>query len=97
MIHNTTTHPTPPERIHRWPACSATARHFGGLTVQGHHYTIAYDEPGQPLVRDDVLAAEAKAAKHEKKRQRDEAQREAVAAQTVLHLPSEDTEGGSHD
>lgn len=95
MIYGATT--TPPERIHGWPACSATARHFGGLTVQGHHYTIAYDEPGQPLVRDDVLAAEAKTAKREEKRQRDEAQREAAAAQTVLHLPSEDTEGGIHD
>ena len=96
-MNATTTLPTLPERIHGWPACSATARHFGGLTVQGHHYTIAYDDPGQPLVRDDVMAAEAKAAKQEKKRQRDESQREAAAAQTVLHLPSEDTEGGSHD
>ena len=91
-MNATTTLPTPPERIHGWPACSATARHFGGLTVQGHHYTIAYDEPAQPLVREDVLAAEAKTAKQEKKHQR-----EAAAAQTVLHLPSEDTEGGSHD
>lgn len=98
MSHNaTTTPPTPPERIHGWPACSATARHFGRMTVQNHHYTIAYDEPGQPLVRDDVLAAEAKTAKQDKKRQRDESQCEAAAAQTVPHLPGEDTEGGSHD
>ena len=98
MSHNaTTTPPTPPERIHGWPACSATARHFGGMTYNGHSYTIAYDEPGQPLVRDDVLAAEAKTAKQDKKRQRDESQCEAAAAQTVPHLPGEDTEGGSHD
>ena len=99
MRHNaTTTLPTPPERIHNWLDTQLSiARLAGGMTFNGHHYTIAYDEPGQPLVRDDVLAAEAKTAKREKKRQRDEAQREAAAAQTVLRLPSEDTEGGSHD
>lgn len=90
--------PTPPERIHNWlDSQLSIARFSGGLTYNNHQYVIAYDEPGQPLVRDDVLAAEAKAAKQEKKRQRDESQREAAAAQTVLHLPSEDTEGGSHD
>ena len=90
--------PYPPERIHNWLNTQLSiARFAGGMTYNGHSYTIAYDEPGQPLVREDVLAAEAKAAKQEKKHQRDEAQREAAAAQTVLHLPSEYTEGGSHD
>lgn len=99
MSHNaTTTLPTPPERIHNWLNTQLSiARFAGGMTYNGHHYTIAYDEPGQPLVRGDILAAKAKAAKQERKLQRDEYRREAAAAQTVLHLPSEDTEGGSHD
>ena len=97
MIHNTTTLPTPPERIHGWPACSATARHFGWLTVQGHHYTIAYDEPGQPLVRSDIKAAENKAAAYRIRCAFADGRRERAAAQKALFLPSEDTEGGSHD
>ena len=45
-----------PERIHGWQHTQLSiARNFGGLSYQGHGYTIAYSEPGQPLVRDDVL------------------------------------------
>lgn len=96
MIYGETT--TPPERIHNWlDSRLSIARFAGGMTFNGHGYTIAYDEPGQPLVRSDVLAAEAKAAKQEQKHQRAEARSKATAAQAVLHLPSEDTEGGSHD
>ena len=36
------------------------ARHYGGLRYQEREYSIVYDEPGQPLVRVDVLAREAK-------------------------------------
>lgn len=53
-----------PERIHHWQQTQLSiASHYGGLSYQGHGYTIAYSEPGQPLVRDDVRYAEAKAAK----------------------------------
>ena len=53
-----------PERIHGWRHTQLSiASHYGGLSYQGHGYTIAYSEPGQPLVRDDVLRAEAKAAR----------------------------------
>ena len=53
-----------PERIHNWQHTQLSiASHYGGLSYQGHGYTIAYSEPGQPLVRDDVLRAEAKAAR----------------------------------
>ena len=64
MNHNaTTTLPTPPERIHNWlDSQLSIARFAGGMTFNGHHYTIAYDEPGQPLVRSDIKAAENKAA-----------------------------------
>lgn len=61
----------PPERIQNWQHSQLSiARHYGGITYQGHSYQIAYDEPGQPLVRTDVLRretrerqAQAKAAK----------------------------------
>ena len=36
-----------PERIHSWLNTQLPiARFYGGLTYQGHHYLIAYDEPG---------------------------------------------------
>lgn len=75
--------PTPPERIHGWQLGQMSiARFFGGLTYQGYHYTIAVKEPGQPLVRDDVLQREAKAAKAAKT-ERKQKQR-AVEAQGEL-------------
>lgn len=59
--------PGPPERIHGWQNSQMSiARFSGGLTYNGHGYTIAYGEPGQPLVRDDVLKREAKAASEAK-------------------------------
>ena len=94
----TTTTPQPPERIHGWlDSQLSLARHYGGLTLQGHHYIIAYDEPGQPLVRSDIKSAEVKAAKKQKLLDDAKARREQAAAQAVLHLPSDETEGGSHD
>lgn len=98
MIHNTTTLPTPPERIHNWlDSQLSIARFSGGLTYNNHQYVIAYDEPGQPLVRSDIKADEVKAAKKQKQLDDAKTRREQAAAQAVLHLPSEDTEGGSHD
>lgn len=53
-----------PERIHHWLHTQMSiARFYGGLTYQGHEYLIAYDEPGQPLVRSDVIKREAKERK----------------------------------
>ena len=55
---------TPPERIHGWQDSQLSiARFYGGITYQGHTYTIAVVEKGAPLVRDDVLVREAKARK----------------------------------
>ena len=55
---------TPPERIHGWQDSQLSiARFYGGITYQGHTYTIAVAEKGAPLVRDDVLVREAKARK----------------------------------
>ena len=55
---------TPPERIHGWKYSQLSiARFYGGITYQGHTYTIAVAEKGAPLVRDDVLVREAKARK----------------------------------
>lgn len=54
----------PPERIHGWQRTQMSiASYYGGLTYQGAAYTIAFNEPGQPLVRVDVMAREVKAAK----------------------------------
>ena len=51
----------PPERIQNWQHSQLSiARHYGGITYQGHGYQIAYDEPGQPLVRADVLRSETR-------------------------------------
>ena len=56
--------PEAPERIHGWQHNQMSiARHYGGLRYMGHEYTIAYAEPGTPLVRWDVIKAEAKAKK----------------------------------
>ena len=55
---------TPPERIHGWQDSQLSiARFYGGITYQGHTYTISVAEKGAPLVRDDVLVREAKARK----------------------------------
>ena len=53
-----------PKRIHHWLHTQMSiARFYGGMTYQGHEYLIAYDEPGQPLVRADVIKREAKERK----------------------------------
>ena len=41
-------------------------RHFGGIRYNGKHYKIAVDEPGQPLVRVDVLAKERRQRRESK-------------------------------
>ena len=57
-----------PERIHNWQDSQLSiARFYGGLHFRGASYVIALTEPGQPLVRRDVLAREAKARKAEDK------------------------------
>ena len=53
-----------PERIHHWlDSQLSIARFYGGIHFRGASYVIAFNEPGQPLVRKDVLAREAKARK----------------------------------
>ena len=55
-----------PERIYGWrDSQMSIARHYGGLLYQSHVYKIAYCEKGQPLVRGDVLAREAKERRDE--------------------------------
>ena len=57
-----------PERIHHWlDSQLSIARHYGGINFNGHRYSIAFSEPGMPLVRKDVLEREAKARKAEDK------------------------------
>lgn len=56
-----------PERIYHWQhSMLSIARHYGGCSYNGKHYTVAFSEEGQPLVRDDVLRREAKERKKSK-------------------------------
>jgi hypothetical protein len=51
-----------PDRIYNWlDSQLSIARFYGGIQYNGTRYVIAHDEEGQPLVRWDVLKAEAKA------------------------------------
>lgn len=53
-----------PERIYNWlNSRLSIARFAGSITINGTVYIVAMHEEGQPLVRQDVLAAEAKAKK----------------------------------
>ena len=52
---------TPPPRIYNWLSSQLSiARFAGSITINGVTYVVAMHEEGQPLVRQDVLAAEAK-------------------------------------
>lgn len=60
--------PQAPERLYGWlDSQMSIARHYGGLKYMGHSYVIDYADPDQPLVRQDILEAEKKAAKAAKK------------------------------
>ena len=53
---------TPPPRIYNWlDSQLSIARFAGSISINGTTYIVATHEEGQPLVRQDVLAAEAKA------------------------------------
>ena len=50
-----------PERIYNWlDSQLSIARFAGSISINGVTYVVAMHEEGQPLVRQDVLAAEAK-------------------------------------
>ncbi len=53
-----------PEKIYNWRDTQlSVARHYGGMKFRGASYLIDYADPEHPLVRQDVLEAEKKAAK----------------------------------
>jgi hypothetical protein len=53
-----------PEKIYGWRDTQlSVARHYGGMKFRGASYLIDYADPEHPLVRQDVLEAEKKAAK----------------------------------
>lgn len=66
------TKPKAPERIYGWlDSQLSIARYSGAVNVYGHTYVIAHiSEEGQPLVREDVLKREQKAAKDDDKAKR---------------------------
>ena len=58
-----------PERIYHWIDTQLSiARFAGSITINGVTYIVAPNEEGQPLVRQDVLVAEAKAKKKGEKK-----------------------------
>ena len=60
---------TPPPRIYHWlDSQLSVARFAGSITINGVTYVLAMHEEGQPLVRQDVLVAEAKARKKGEKK-----------------------------
>ena len=53
-----------PERIYNWlDSQLSIARFAGSIRINGTTYIVSPNEEGQPLVRQDVLVAEAKAKK----------------------------------
>ena len=59
----------PPPRIYNWLGSQLSiARFAGSITINGTTYVVAPNEEGQPLVRQDVLTAEAKAKKEGEKK-----------------------------
>ena len=51
----------PPPRIYNWlDGQLSIARFAGSISINGVTYVVATHEEGQPLVGQDVLAAEAK-------------------------------------
>lgn len=61
--------PDTPERIYHWlDSQLSIARFYGGIDFNGIRYSIALNEPGQPLVHADVLAREAKEAREAKRK-----------------------------
>jgi len=64
----------PPEKIYGWLDTQLSiARYYGGCTYDGHPYRIDMQDPDRPLVRVDVLTAEAKARKAAAKAEKPEA------------------------
>ena len=58
-----------PERIYHWRESQLSiARIAGSIIINGVTYVVATREEGQPLVRQDVLTAEAKARKEGEKK-----------------------------
>ena len=60
---------TSPPRIYNWlDSQLSVARFAGSITINGVTYIVATHEEGQPLVRQDVLMAEAEAKKKGEKK-----------------------------
>jgi hypothetical protein len=60
-----------PEKIFGWLGTQLSiARHYGGMKFRGASYVIDFNDPDQPLVRQDILEAEKKAKKAPKAEQK---------------------------
>jgi hypothetical protein len=57
-----------PEKIFGWLDTQLSiARHYGGMKFKGASYVIDFNDPDQPLVRQDIFQAEKKAPKEKQK------------------------------
>jgi hypothetical protein len=60
-----------PEKIYGWLDTQLSiARHYGGMKFRGASYVIDFNDPDQPLVRQDIFQAEKKAKKAPKVEQK---------------------------
>jgi len=60
-----------PEKIFGWLDTQLSiARHYGGMKFRGASYVIDFNDPDQPLVRQDIFQAEKKARKAPKVEQK---------------------------
>jgi len=60
-----------PEKIFGWLDTQLSiARHYGGMKFRGASYVIDFNDPDQPLVRQDIFQAEKKAKKAPKVEQK---------------------------
>lgn len=86
IMDNISGQPDAPERIYGWLNSQLSiARYYGGCTYNGASYIIDEQDPDQPLVRQDVLTAELKAAKAaEAARRKSEKAAQATAQKGLL-------------
>jgi hypothetical protein len=71
MTRETFTKAKAPEKIYGWlDTQMSIARHYGGLKYLNHSCVIDFNDPDQPLVRQDIFQAEKKAKKAPKTEQK---------------------------
>ena len=85
-----------PERIYNWlDSQLSIARFAGSISINGATYVVAMHEEGQPLVRQDVSAAEAKAKAKAQKAAKAEREKWTKAQQSFAEFSNAGSNGPS--